>query len=247
MKRLMTFGAALIMGLSLFASPAVAQMNSIPVYFNPKGGTGLLVAADLGRGINDESGKNTAVAFRTALGIGPVTIGGSVGLVNPFEGVAVGRELETQYMGNIALRVFGGGLLPASISLQGGVGVLDISDLSTKVVTVPIGLGIGFSVPTPGFSFDPWIAGRYAFVRNEVSSLTANQNSFGISAGLNFNFLMGLGFHVAGDWQKNPLKIVTSGPSTLTVAESKPFVLGIGLNYTFRMPGLPGVPMVPGI
>ena len=238
MKRFMTFGAALIMGFSLLAGPAVAQMNSIPVYFNPKGGTGLMVAVDFGRGINAESEKNTAVAFRTALGIGPVTIGGSVGLVNPDEGGLVGRELETQYMGNIALRVFGGGLLPVSISLQGGVGVLDISD--TTIVTVPIGLGIGFSIPTPGFSFDPWIAGRYTLVRNEVALVTANQNSFGISGGLNFNFLMGLGFHVAGDWQKNPFKSVA-------VPESKPFVLGIGLNYTLRIPGLPGVPMVPGI
>lgn len=247
MKRFMTFGAALIMGLSLLAGPAVAQMNSIPVYFNPKGGTGLMVALDLGRGINAESGKNTAVAFRTALGFGPVTIGGSVGMVNPDQGGTVGRKTQTQYMGNFALRLFGGGLLPVSVSFQGGAGVLDISDISTKIVTVPVGLGIGFSIPTPGFSFDPWIAGRYTLVRNEVASLKGNQNSFGISAGLNFNFLMGLGFHVAGDWQKNPLKIVTSGPSTLTVPETKPFVLGIGLNYTFRIPGLPGVPMVPGI
>ncbi len=247
MKRFMTFGTALIMGSSLLASPAGAQMNSIPVYFNPKGGTGLMVAADLGRGINDESGKNTAVAFRTALGIGPVTIGGGIGIVNPDQGGAVGRKSQTQYMGNFAMRVFGGGLLPVSISFQGGVGVLDISDLDTKIVTVPIGLGIGFSVPTPGFSFDPWIAGRYAFVRNEVAALTANQNSFGISGGLNFNFLMGLGFHVAGDWQQNPLERVTSGSGTLTVPETRPFVFGIGLNYTFTIPGLPGVPMVPGM
>lgn len=247
MKRFVTFGTALIMGSSLLAGPAVAQMNSIPVYFNPKGGTGLLVAADLGRGINAESGKNTAVAFRTALGIGPVTIGGSVGLVNPDEGGLVGREPETQYMGNIAMRVFGGGLLPVSLSVQGGVGVLTLDDAGLDIITVPIGLGLGFSIPTPGFSFDPWIAGRYTFVRNKEALLTANQNSFGISGGLNFNFLMGLGFHVAGDWQKNPLKIVTSGPSTLTVLETKPFVLGIGLNYTFRIPGLPGVPMVPKI
>ncbi len=247
MKRFMMFGAALLLGVILIVHPAVAQMNSIPVYFNPKGGTGLMVAVDLGRGINDESGKNTAVAFRTALGIGPVTIGGGIGIVNPDQGGTVGRETETQYMGNFAWRLFGGGLLPVSVSLQGGVGVLDISDLSTKIVTVPIGLGIGFSIPTPGFSFDPWIAGRYTLVHNEVGSLKANQNSVGISAGLNFNFLMGLGFHVAGDWQKNPLKIVTSGPGTLTVSETKPFVLGIGLNYTFRIPGLPGVPMVPGI
>ena len=247
MKRLMMFGAALVLGMTLIVRPAVAQMNSIPVYFNPKSGTGLMVAVDLGRGINDESGKNTAVAFRTALGIGPVTIGGGVGIVNPDQGGTVGRKSQTQYMGNFAMRVFGGGLLPVSISLQGGVGVLEISDINTKIVTVPVGLGIGFSIPTPGFSFDPWIAGRYTLVRNEVAALTADQNSFGMSGGLNFNFLMGLGFHVAADWQKNPLKVVTSGPGTLTVSESKPFVMSIGLNYTFRIPGLPGVPMVPGI
>ena len=247
MKRFMTFGAALIMGLTFMAGPAAAQMNSIPVMFNPKGGTGLLVALDVGRGVNDESGKNTALAFRSALMVGPVTIGGGIGIVNPDKGVPVGRETEKQYMGNLALRVFGGGLLPVSISFQSGVGVLDNSSLGTKVVTVPIGLGIGFSVPTPGFSFDPWIAGRYAFVRNEGTFQTANQNSFGVSAGLNFNFLMGLGFHVAGDWQTNPLKIITSGSGTLTVPETKPFVFGIGLNYTFTIPGLPGVPMVPGM
>ncbi|MCH8937814.1 MAG: hypothetical protein IH966_00210 [Gemmatimonadetes bacterium] len=243
MKRFKTFAAALTMGSSLLAGPAVAQMNSIPVYFNPKGGTGLMVAVDLGRGINDESGKNTAVAFRTALGIGPVTIGGSVGLVNPDEGGLVGRELESQYMGNIALRLFGGGLLPVSLSLQGGVGVLTLDDTNKEIITVPIGLGLGFSIPTPGFSFDPWIAGRYTFVRTKDATFpvaaTANQNSFGISGGLNFNFLMGLGFHVAGDWQRNPAE--------LSIPKTKPFVLGIGLNYTFRMPGLPGVPMVPGI
>ena len=247
MKRFAMFGAALLWGMALIVRPAVAQMNSIQVYFNPKSGTGLMVAIDLGRGINDESGKNTAVAFRTALGIGPVTIGGGVGIVNPDQGGTVGRKSQTQYMGNFAMRVFGGGLLPVSISLQGGVGVLEISDINTKIVTVPVGLGIGFSIPTPGFSFDPWIAGRYTLVRNEVAALTADQNSFGMSGGLNFNFLMGLGFHVAADWQKNPLKVVTSGPGTLTVSESKPFVMSIGLNYTFRIPGLPGVPMVPGI
>jgi hypothetical protein len=247
MKRFMTVGAALIMGSSLLAGPAAAQMNSIPVYFNPKSGTGLMVAFDLGRGINAESGKNTAVAFRTALGIGPVTIGGSVGFVNPDEGGLVGRELEKQYMGNFALRVFGGGLLPVSLSLQGGVGVLKLDDAGIDIITVPIGLGLGFSIPTPGFSFDPWIAGRYTFVRNEVGSQTANQKGFGISGGLNFNFLMGLGFHVAGDWQRNPAEVVTSGGPVLSIPKTEPFVFGIGLNYTFRMPGLPGVPMVPGI
>jgi hypothetical protein len=248
MKRFMMFGAALLSGVILIVPPAVAQMNSIPVYFNPKGGTGLMVAVDLGRGMNAESGKNTAAAFRTALGVGPVTIGGSVGFVNPDEGGLVGRELERQYMGNVALRVFGGGLLPVSLSLQGGVGVLKLDDAGIDIITVPIGLGIGFSIPTPGFSFDPWIAPRYTMVRNKDVTFTetVTQNGFGISAGVNLNFLMGLGLHIAGDWQKNPTEFIT-GTTTPTVLETKPFVFGIGLNYTFRIPGLPGVPMVPGI
>ena len=61
---------------------------------------------------------------------------------------------------------------------------------------------------------------------------------------MKFNFLMGLGLHVAVDWQKINDKNVTP---TLALLENKPMTLGIGLHYTFRLPGLPGVPMVPGI
>ena len=38
-----------------------------------------------------------------------------------------------------------------------------------------------------------------------------------------------------------------SGTETINIMETKPFVLAIGLNYIFTSPGLPGVPMVPGI
>jgi hypothetical protein len=248
MKRFAMFAVSVMFGMTLAVQPATAQMNSIPVYFSPKGGTGLLVALDLGKGINDESGKNTAVAFRSALGVGPVTIGGSVGMVNPYVNTTLGREPEAQYMGNIALRIFGGGLLPVSVSLQGGVGFMSIDDLATDVITVPIGVGFGLSVPAPAFNFEPWIAPRYTFVRSEIGAAPGiNQNSFGISAGVNLGFLMGLGLHIAGDWQTNPEEFVTEGPLTVGLRETKPFVLGIGLNYTIRIPGLPGVPIVPGM
>lgn len=248
MKRVVMFAISVVFSMALLVPPATAQMNSIPVYFSPKGGTGLLVALDVGKGINDESLKNTAVAFRSALGVGPVTIGGAVGMVNPYINTTLGREPEAQYMGNIALRVFGGGLLPVSVSLQGGVGFMSIDDLATDVVTVPIGVGFGFSVPAPAFNFEPWIAPRYTLVRSEIGTAPAiNQHSFGISAGVNLGFLMGLGLHIAGDWQTNPAEVVTQGPVQVSLADSKPFVLGIGLNYTIRIPGLPGVPIVPGM
>jgi hypothetical protein len=240
MKRFTMFGAALTLGLALIAGPAVAQMNSIPVYHNPKGGSGLLLAVDAGKGLNEDSGKNVAFAFRTGFGVGPVTFGASIGTVNPVVGTE--RQTETQWMANMGLRLFGGGLAPVALSLQGGVGVLSSGD--DKVVNVPIGLGLGFTVPAPAFNFEPWIATRVQYTRNEISLFDANQVGWGVSAGMNFSFLMGLGFHIAGDWETNPLEALTAG---LDLPKTTPFVLGIGLNYSITIPGLPGVPIVPGV
>jgi hypothetical protein len=168
-------------------------------------------------------------------------------LVNPVVGAV--RQTELQYMANAALRVFGGGLLPISVSLQVGVGALKVDagavGSDSTVVTVPLGVGVGFSVPTPGFSLEPWIAPRYTITQNEVESIPSfNQGGLGLSAGVNLGFVMGLGLHVAADWQSLPEKMVTPSFSAL---ETQPFVLGVGVHYTFRIPGLPGVPVVPGV
>jgi opacity protein-like surface antigen len=247
MKRFSVFGAAL--GLALVAGPVVAQMNSIPVYHNPKGGSGLLLAADFGKGMNDESGKNTAWAFRTSFGIGPFSFGGSIGTVNPV--IDVEPQSEIQYMGNMGLRLLGGGLLPVSLSLQVGVGVLNIDgsavgDVDLKIISVPIGLGLGFNVPAPTFNFEPWVATRLQYTRNEIDIFNANQVGWGVSAGMDFSFLMGLGIHIAGDWEMNPLEAF-EGAAGAAIPKTTPFVFGIGLNYRISIPGLPGVPMVPGI
>ena len=249
MKRFTMFGAAVTLGLALVAGPVVAQMKSIPVYHNPKGGSGLLLAADFGKGMNDESGKNTAFAFRTGFGVGPVTFGASFGTVNPTDDAGE-RQSETQWMANMGLRLFGGGLAPVSLSLQGGIGVLSrtgegAGGVDAKVVNIPVGLGLGFSVPSPAFNFEPWVATRVQYTRNEVSTFNANQVGFGISAGVDLSFLMGLGFHIAGDWETNPLEVL--GGSGFEIPKTTPFVLGIGINYRISIPGLPGVPMVPGV
>ena len=43
-------------------------------------------------------------------GVGPVTFGASIGTVNPMVGTE--RQTETQWMANMGLRLFGGGLAP---------------------------------------------------------------------------------------------------------------------------------------
>jgi hypothetical protein len=235
-------------GLSLTVTSAAAQLNSIPVYFNPKGGTGLMVAADFGRGVNDDSGQNTAFGARAALGIGSFTLGAGIASANPLVGTE--RQTELQYMANAALRVFGGGLVPISVSLQVGVGVLKVDGSDTgasdaDLITVPLGVGVGFSIPTPGFSVEPWIAPRYTINKNEIESIPSfNQGGLGLSAGVNLGFIMGLGLHVAADWQSLPEKMVTPSFSAL---ETSSFLLGVGVHYTFHIPGLPGVPVVPGV
>ena len=233
MKRFIGSTAALALAVGLVVVPAAAQLNSIPVYFNPKGGTGFTLGFDFGKGVNTQSGKNTAFGARASVGGGPITFGVGVGTVNPQVGAA--RQSELQYMGSLGLRVFGGPLLPVSIGLQGGVGFLsqDIAvgatTTSLKSVTIPIGIGIGFSAPTPGFSFDPWIAPRVTINAVELLGVTATNSGVGVSGGVNLAFVMGLGLHLAFDWTK--------------VGGAKPLVIGAGVHYKF---GPPGIPVVPG-
>ncbi len=236
--------AALALAVGLVVVPAAAQLNSIPVYFNPKGGTGFTLGVDFGKGINNESGKNTAFAARAYVGGGPITIGAGVGTSRLKPSFGASRETELQYMGTLGLRVFGGPLLPVSIGIQGGVGYINTEIPSgtgvvdSTTLSIPIGIGIGFSAPTPGFSFDPWIAPRVSISRVEIGTTSNTQAGFGVSGGVNLAFVMGLGLHVGFDWTKLPRK--TSG---LNLAEVSPATIGVGVHYTF---GPPGIPVVPG-
>ena len=249
MKRSVGYSAALALGAALLAPPAAAQLNSIPVYFSPKGGTGFTLAADFGKGVNE--GENTAFAGRATLGISMLSIGAGVGVVRVRSAVPAGaRNSEVQYMGNLALRLVGGALLPIAISLQGGVGYLKQDTFvgagmpaERKTLNVPIGLGLGINVPAPAFSFEPWVAPRLSISRTEVGTASQTRAGFGVSGGFNLAFLMGLGLHVGFDWERLPSKTLGS----LNLAEVKPATFGVGLHYTFRLPGLPGVPVVPGV
>ena len=221
MKSIVGSSAALVLAVGIFVAPAAAQLNSIPVYFNPKGGTGFTLAGDFGKGVNPESGKNTAFGVRASFGGGPFSIGAGLGTVD------LGAQSEIQYMGNVALRLVGGPLIPVSVAVQGGVGYLEVG--SIKTLNVPIGVGIGLSVPTPGFSFDPWIAPRVTINTVEFLGTTVTNSGLGVSGGVNLAFVMGLGLHLAIDWTD--------------VNGVKPVIFGAGIHYKF---GPPGIPVVPG-
>ena len=229
MKSFVGCAAALALAVGLVVAPAAAQLNSIPVYFNPKGGTGFTLAGDFGKGVNTQSGKNTAFGVRASVGGGPFSIGAGVGTVS------LAGQSEVQYMGNAALRIVGGPLIPVSVAVQAGVGYLkqDIpagaTTISATTLNIPIGIGIGLSVPTPGFSFDPWIAPRVTINTVEFLGTTVTNSGVGVSGGVNLAFVMGLGLHLGFDWTK--------------VGGSTPLIIGAGVHYKF---GPPGIPVVPG-
>ncbi len=212
----LTFAVAL--PLVALATAAQAQLAGIPVYFNPKGGTGLGVAADIGFP-NDNAGGGTAYGVTGMLGAGPLTVKAMVG---QYKGTDFASS-QTSYGGAVAYRLYGGGLLPVAIAAQAGVGQVksDIALLgSPTVTTIPVGVGV--SIDPPLFPLKPWIAPRVDFT--SVSGGGGSSSTFHVSGGVNFNLLLGLGLHAAVDWGK----IKGTNQSAL--------VFGVGAHFNFHVP-----------
>ncbi len=238
MKRLSVQLFTVVLAVAVLTVPAHGQLSGLPVYFSPKGTTGLTLSGDYGRCTIDCGGVNPSfIGARALLGLPIVTIGVGGGSFNIDE---PGADKEITFAGKVAVRVLGGALLPVSVSVQAGVGFLKVGDLNTDPseltsITVPIGVGIAANVPTPGASIEPWIAPRIQVTRNKVEGFlggTDTDTRFGISGGVNIGLASGLGFHAAFDY--------------LNLRGFSPITIGVGLHYTFTLPGI-GVPMVPGV
>lgn len=228
MTRILGRTAGLALALGLVAGPAAAQMLGNPVYFSPKGGTGLTISGDYGRGVNDESGKTDYFGGRATLGLPMVSISAGAGSVS-----AEGADSEIGFGGALAVNILKAPLLPVAVNLQGGVGYLkegDPTTLEATTLNVPVGVGIAINVPSPAVSVEPWAAPRVNIQRVEVTSGTGSASDtevgFGASAGVNVGLPMGLGFHVAADW-------MTVGDPAV-----KPLYIGVGAHYKFTIPGL---------
>lgn len=207
--------AALALGLA--AAPAAAQLLGNPVYVSPKGGTGVTISGDYGRGLNTNSGKGNSFNGRVTLGLPMVQIQVGAGSYKPKGGVSTAN-----FMGQAAIRLLGGGPMPANVSLFAGAGYASKS--GTKTLTVPAGVAIGLNVPSPSVSVEPWIAPRINYMHVSVAGISSSQSKFGISGGVNLGLPMGLGFHAALDY------VAISGAAPLT--------FGIGVHYKFTVPGL---------
>ena len=202
---------------AVLAAEGRAQVTGLPVR-NSGVSSGLTLAGEVGFPSADY-GKGTAFGGRGALGFGPIGVSAVVSSYNPKVG-----STQTGLGGYLNLKVFGGPLVPFSVTLQGGAEY--VKNNGTKLIHAPIGLGIGLRIPNPALAIKPWIAPRLDVVRSSGSGIpTTTEENFGISGGVDFSLLGGFGFGGAYDrtWAGNGFN---------------PSVVSAGASYSIKIPGL---------
>jgi opacity protein-like surface antigen len=226
-------------------------MLAMPVYFSPKGGSGITLDGDYGRvssakfGTISQVNHPTALGGRIYLGLPIITLGLGASV---FDSKVATQVNATQYQGTAAFKLLGGALMPVAISLQAGAGYLKFGSGTgaTKTVSIPVGIGVGLNIPTPGASVEPWVAARVHLTSTSAgsgsTSVSQTQTGVGISGGLSVGLMMGLGLHVGFDWSSFGAKV--GSPIVSAQQKLNQFVVGAGVHYMIKLPGLPGVPII---
>src|SRR5437016_10370755 len=217
MKRIPTIAA--LITLAATPLPAVAQWAGMPVWNNPKGGTGVTINGDLGFP-NNNGGKGTAFGARATLGLANISLTAGVSSWKPS-----GFSNSTTSVGGTAqFKVIGGSLIPVALNIQLGAGTTSsATDTAAvthpKITTIVAGAGISVNVPTPGLSIEPYLSVGNRW--NKLSGVSGTQSNVGWVVGANLGFGM-LGLHVAYDSQK--IGSATRG------------VIGIGAHFALKAP-----------
>jgi hypothetical protein len=215
-------GMALVIVSASVLTQAQAQVRGIPVY-NSGIASGIAVYGDVAFP-NADAGKGKAYAVSGRAGFGPFGATAILSSFNP-EGPA---SSVTSVGATLNYKLFGGPLIPLSVTLQGGIGYAkpDVGFLPGKETELrfPIGMGFALTIPNPALAIKPWIAPRVDIVRLSNGGVSNTDTNFGLSGGLEFNLLNGFGLHAAYD------RVFTDG--------GDPSVFGVGAHYTFRIPGL---------
>ncbi len=195
-----------------------AQNPGLPV-INSGVNTGLTLRGDVGFP-NADAGKGTAFGGTGKLGLGPFGVTATVSSYKPKGGTS-----HTSVGGTANLKVFGGPLVPFALWLQGGAAYTSVG--SIKNYHFPVGLALAVKIPSTVVAIKPWIAPRLDIehtTNSVVGSSSSTATDFGISGGIEFSMLSGLGFYAAYDW------VSRNG--------TKPSTFGVGVQYGLNIPGL---------
>jgi hypothetical protein len=215
-------GVVLVFGAAL-ATSGHAQVRGIPVY-NSGIPTGIGIYGDVGLP-NEDAVKGTALAVSGRGGFGPF---GATAILSTFNPDGPG-DSKLSVGATLNYKVFGGPLIPLSVTLQGGIGYSKpdiglLPDLDLSELRFPVGLGFALTIPNPALAIKPWIAPRLDIVRVSGGGTSDTDTNFGLGGGLELNLLSGFGVHAAYD------RVFADGRD--------PSVFGFGAHYTFRVPGL---------
>jgi hypothetical protein len=210
--------AALLAGVGA-APGASAQVLGLPVN-NSGVPAGLGLYGDVAFP-NGAAGDGTTLAASARLGLGASKIGLTATLAS-FNPTGPDNTITT-VGGSFNYKLLGGPLIPFSATLQGGVGYGKEAG-GVKLWHFPIGLGFAITIPNPALAIKPWIAPRIDLTRTSTANGWDSNSNFGVSTGVEFNFLSGLGFQASYD------RVFVSG--------SDPGIFAVGAHYGLRIPGL---------
>jgi hypothetical protein len=189
--------------LLLGAQAAGAQVPGLPFYPTPTG-MGVMVSADYAHPGSSQS----LLALRGGVGFGRFGVTAVAGQYK-----VTGLDAQTTYGGTVAMKLFGGGLLPVSVAAQAGIGQLKTTTLggSSTATALPVGLVVRANLPLSPIK--PFAIGYYMLGTNVTREVRA-------SIGADFNFLLGLGVHAAYDTGKDF------------------HTWGVGAHLNFRLPAM---------
>lgn len=223
MNRMLASTAVAVLMIAA-TSPASGQVFGLPVT-NSGLPTGIGLALDAGFA-NDAGGGGWAAGATGKVGFGGFGATATVSRVAP--------DLGDEFFSAGAtanVKVFGGPLIPLSVTLQAGAGYsapefacVPPGDCDINVWRFPAGVGFAFTIPNPAMAIKPWIAPRVDITRNSINGASETDTRFAASAGVELNFITGLGIHAAYDW--------------VNAEGDKPGIFAAGVHYTFRVPGL---------
>ena len=177
----------------LIAAPAMGQLINFPVLALAPGGAdgATSVGAGFGRGLNDDSGKQTSFGAGVARGMERVSFGVAGGYV------ATDTD-ELTLAGRVAGHLLTDG--PAAVSIQAGLGWMSttVATVDISTLNIPIGVAVQTNNDNP---LRLWAMPRINLLR--TSNGTSNTDTkFGASAGAQYALESGIGIGVAFDLQR---------------------------------------------
>ena len=233
------------------AAVAAAQIYNLPVFFSPNFGTGVALYGDIGVGLNEDAelvpGETPwAAGGHVYVGTPLVHFMGGAAYVEPNAPDSISLTGAVSFGGNVALTLYRSPMSLLVLNLQGGAGYVSFSDIETRYLDFPVGIGVALNAPAPSVSVEPWLGARVHVRSTSVGAGSpllsgglsqddfGTQVGFGLSGGITLGLPSGLGVWGALDW-------MTIKPYAGAAQRTSPFLLGGGILWKFHVPSL-GIP-----